>query len=768
MKFIKYRSYIFSLIAFSALLFSGCRPEARHSAVRKEARGWTQYGGGPDQSKFFRGDEITPTNVKGLQLAWFYPVNDDNTYQFNPLIVDTTMYLFGKDYSMIAVNAITGHEIWIHAGLRGLERRGISYWESADGSDQRLIFEKDDYLQELDARTGKSILHFGDRGAVDLRKGLGRDPKTVARVQSGSPGAIFDNLVILGSSPGENLFSPPGYLRAYNVVTGKLVWTFHTVPLPGEYGYETWPPEAYKYAGGANDWGDITIDTATGLVYFPLGASTYDYYGADRAGANLFGDCLLALDARTGKRRWHFQMVHHDLWDYDPTAAPQLITVRHAGKTIKAVAQATKQGFLFVFDRLTGQPLWPVDEKAVPRSTMPGEHSWPTQPVPTVLPPFTRQKVRIQDLNPYLRPGLLDSLRRRIRAARTGLFQPLSNRYETVAMPGATGGANWGNTASDPDHGIVYVMAQEYPSIYKLSSRTGRNVRKDFGEKGEVIYRSNCQACHGADRKGLVGPSLVEIGTKIDLKEFSAILANGRGQMPGFRHLDPASISALFRFLGGNSGKGAGLARSEPLAKPLSGPVVDSGGAPGARRPPDLRATRMDAYPRGSDTPLQRYTTGYGLEYPDLLAPPWSTITAYDLNTGKIKWQRPLGEDPSLPVGKRETGVPNGSQCRGMVVTSTGIVFATAKGGKIYAYDASDGHIIWQYQLPRETEGLPSMYSIDGHQYLVVCATFPFTRESVVLPTDKSASGYYVFALPNAPGIRRSIGDANKRPAGNR
>ena len=283
--------------------------------------------------------------------------------------------------------------------------RGFNYWESKDRKDQRLIFAADSYLQEINLKTGVTIPSFGNDGRVNLREGLGRDPKSIGEIQSGTPGRIFENLIILGSAPGEMYVSPPGDIRAYDVHTGKIVWTFHTVPHPGEFGYETWPPDAWKYIGGNNTWGELSLDEKRGIAYFPLGSPTYDLYGADRTGANLFGDCLLALDARTGKRLWHFQFVHHDLWDYDPTAAPKLLTVKHNGKNVDVIAQATKFGFLYVFDRVTGKPLWPIEERPVPQSDMPGEHSWPTQPFPTAPPPFARQKFGVDDINPYLDPA---------------------------------------------------------------------------------------------------------------------------------------------------------------------------------------------------------------------------------------------------------------------------------------------------------------------------------------------------------------------------
>ena len=302
------------------------------ATAQQDHRKWTNYGGGPDSSHYVALNQINKSNVNQLKIAWIYPTGDDNTYLFNPIVVDNVMYVLAKNSSLVALDAATGKEIWIHASLPGLSTRGIAYWESKDRKDRRLIFAINGFLEEIDARTGKSILQFGNNGLVNLREGLGRDPKTMARIQPNTPGRIFEDLIILGSATGEGYLSPPGDIRAFNVITGKMVWIFHTIPHPGEFGYETWPKDAWRYSGGTNNWGEMTLDEARGIAYIPTGSPTYDYYGADRPGTNLFANCLLALDARTGKRLWHFQMVHHDLWDYDATTAPQLVTVRHDGK----------------------------------------------------------------------------------------------------------------------------------------------------------------------------------------------------------------------------------------------------------------------------------------------------------------------------------------------------------------------------------------------------------------------------------------------------
>ena len=360
----------------------------------------------------------------------------------------------------------------------GMTSRGMNYWASADGRDQRLIFAMDGLLQEVDANTGKSVMSFGTNGAVDLRAGLdGRDPESIGNIQSSIPGEIFGNLVIVGSATGEGYMSPPGDIRAYDVVTGRLVWTFHTVPRPGEFGYDTWPKEAWKYVGGVNNWAEMTVDTRRGIVYIPLGSPTYDFYGADRAGSNLFGTSLVALDARTGQRRWHFQFVHHDLWDLDPSAAPQLTTIRHDGRTRDVVVASAKTPWLYVFDRDTGEPIWPIEERPVPKSDMPGEQSWPTQPYPTNPPPHARQSFGVEDISPYLPADEAARFTTRLRAAKNlGLFTPI-NYDDTVHVPTSNGGVLFGGMASEPATGAVYVVSHDNPGILHLlrpGERIGR------------------------------------------------------------------------------------------------------------------------------------------------------------------------------------------------------------------------------------------------------------------------------------------------------
>ncbi len=756
-----------SIIIF-LLVPRGCSAQVSSAMLSKgqgstggiQHKTWTEYGGSNDQSKYVDFKQINKKNINQLQVAWTYSTKDNvSTYKVNPIIVDNIMYLQGKNNSLIALDVATGKEIWIHANLNIKSKRGVNYWESKDRKDRRLIFNVGNTMQEIDATSGKSILTFGDNGSVDLTEGYGLDPATISSPTSNTPGQVFEDLIILGSATGEGYFSTPGDIRAYNVITGKEEWIFHTIPREGEFGYNTFPPKAYTYIGGVNTWGEMSVDAKRGIVYCPTGSATFDYYGADREGQNLFANCILALDARTGKRLWHFQMVHHDMWDFDATAAPQLITVTHNGKKVDAVAQASKQGFLYVFNRVTGKPLWPIPERPVTQSKTPGEHSWPTQPFPTVVPPYNRQLITAKDINPFWPAEKRDDMLKRLAAGHAGIFEPLSTEYETFIAPGANGGALFGNTAANPAKGIVYVSYQESPSVYKLGKsqqgggRAAAALSADDAAKIQAIYTEQCQGCHGADKTGGIGPSLVNVNNRVSYQSFEALMLSGRGRMPEFTHLTGPVLNDLYRYLsgptagrggGGGGGRGRGNVQSTTLPMP-DGPVVASGGAP-VKDKGRVRVPR--GYPEGFPVPAERYdqrasTTYFGLGFPDLFTPPWSGLAAYDLNTGKLKWNRALG---NVDKFGKNTGYPKGTQNKGVLVTSTGLVFATCVDGGIYAYDADNGNMLWSYKLPREPDGIPAMYEYKGREYLVICSTS--TRIDPGKSEDETFRGYTVLALP--------------------
>ena len=597
-------------------------------------REWRDYAGGPDSSRFVAAKQITKSNVSRLQVAWAYPPGQTD---FNPLVVRGVVYGRGPNNSFVALDAATGKQLWVHEGLEGFNNRGVNYWESKDGKDRRLIFSLQNFLQEIDAQTGEKIDSFGVNGRVDLRAGLDRDPAAINQ-QTRTPGRVFENLIIMGSATNQEYASAPGDIRAFDVRTGAKVWTFHTVPRPGEFGYDTWPPDAWKTVGGANNWGEQSIDVKRGIVYVPTGSPKFNFYGGNRKGANLFGDCLIALDARTGTRLWHFQTVHHDIWDLDNNSAPQLTTIRRNGRVVDVVAMASKTGYLYVFDRVTGKPIWPIEERPVPQNTtVPGEVLWPTQPFPTAPPPFSRQKFTVEDLNPHiLTPEEREQFRQRILKARNeGPYTPIGFE-EVIHMPGNQGGSNWGSTAANPADGSVYVIGFNVPTILRLL------------KPGELR----------AGRRG--GPP----------------------------------------------------------------EVVKEG----------------------------RYVTeGFGL-YPTIVSPPYTTLTAYDLNKGTIRWQIGLGDDLRLvDQGIRGTGTA-ASIKGGIIATATGLLFVTAADRKVHVYDSNSGQQLCELQLGGASTGGPSMYELGRRQYLLVTTSAAGGRGgrgAIDVPAAAPGpTGIVAFALP--------------------
>lgn len=693
--------------------------DAMHSA-------WRDFGGAPDSAQYSALSQIDGTNVAKLEIAWAYPTGDTNTYFFNPLVAQGLMYVLARDNSIVALDARTGKEIWIHPTdphTKLITNRGINYWESTDGSEARLFFAKNNFLYAIDARTGKTISSFGDNGSVDLKQDLGRDAEDISLVQSTTPGRVFENLLILGSATNQGYGSAPGDVRAYDVRSGRLVWSFHTVPHPGEFGYDTWPKDAWKTVGGANSWTELSLDVKRGIVYVPTASPKYNFYGVDRKGADLFGDCLLALNARTGRRIWHFQMVHHDIWDYDNATAPMLVSVRHNGEMLDAVAQPSKEGFLWVFNRLTGEPLWPIEERAVPDSDVPGEQTWPTQPFPLKPPPFARQHFTEDDLNSFMSAEERAHFSAEIRAARNeGLFTPPGLR-NTVEMPGNNGGANWGGAAADPRKGWVFVVSKDLPCMLKLEpERTVPTASAAAPEqRGRLLYEANCQWCHLNDRAGEppAVPSLVHVGQSLSPQQIKSTVTQGQGSMPAFSKLSSTDLDALVAYL---------------------------------QHPERGGSSANDRTSHSGSTEATRYVSGFGFMFTSSglspITPPWTSLTAYDLNEGTIKWSIPLGDVPELASkGITETGSMFPKV--GPVLTAGGLIFTGTRDGKVRAIDEDTGKVIWEKQLNTAIEGIPAVYEANGREYIVFCAA----AVSDVHARNKAVvhGEYVAFALPSVP-----------------
>src|SRR5690625_2827863 len=521
---------------------------------------WDTYKGDQTSSSYSARDQINRDNVSELEVAWIYRTGDVNsdvssTIETNPIVVDGILYGASPFLKVFAINAESGEEIWTFDPFEN-ERgsgymRSVAYWE--DGRDKRILFSAGTWIYAVDAKTGTLITEFGNDGKVDLNVGLGVDPETIA-VRSPSPGIIYEDLLIMGSATGEGYDAAPGHIRAYDVRNGEIRWTFHTIPHPGEPGNETWEnmsEEVIKRQGGVNNWTGMALDKERGIVYAPLGSPVYDFYGGNRLGENLYGNSLLALDAGTGEYVWHYQIIHHDLWDYDLPAPPNLLTVKKNGKEIDAIAQVTKHGFVFLFNRETGEPLFEIEERPVPASNIEGEEAWPTQPFPVKPEPIIRQhfsEEMITDVFPEYR----DTVLARYRNYRyEGLFTP-PDSAGTILFPSTWGAANWGGAAHNPNTGILYINASELVEI-----STVRWVAEEapsagsLYERGESFYRQNCAMCHGVSREGQhpINPSLTDIGEKSSKNEVLNVVVNGDGRMPAFPTISEEEKNAIVAYL---------------------------------------------------------------------------------------------------------------------------------------------------------------------------------------------------------------------------
>ena len=679
---------------------------------------WPTYLGDKASSQYSELDQITPENVQQLTVAWTYNsggAGEDNRSQIqcNPLIIDGVLYGSSPDLVLFALNAATGEELWrFNPFGQGETRnslgvnRGLSYWKK--GNDARILIGAGNYLHAINLKTGKLIQSFGENGRVNLLKGLGREVDDLYFL-SNTPGVIYDDLIILGGRLNEALPAPPGHIRAYDVKSGEQVWRFNTIPHPGEYGYESWPEDAWQRSGGANVWTGMTVDEERGLVYCPTGSASADFYGGDRLGQNLFANTLLCLDAKTGKRVWHYQFVHHDMWDRDLPAPPNLLTLKRNGKEVPAVSQSTKSGHVFVFNRETGEPLFPIEERPYPSSDLVGENAWPTQPLPSKPEPFARQVLSFDILNDVI-PETRKELQDRFVRLRPHMpFTPPSEQG-TIIFPGFDGAAEWGGQATDPD-GILYVNSNEMPWILTMVNAASGSTN------GERVFLQMCSACHGQNRlgsenQGTIIPPLTKdkLAEKmLDRAGVKEKIQKGAGIMPSFGFLAEKDVDAVIKYL------------FEDADSETSNP-----------EPKDSVGTTTYGH-----TGYNKWKDSKG--YP-AVKPPWGTLNAIDLNTGEYVWKTTLGEFEELSKqGISPTGTENYG---GPVTTAGGVLFIAASQDEHFrAFDMSTGNELFKTKLPAAGYATPATYSVDGKQYVVIACG------GGKLGT-KSGDAYVAFSLP--------------------
>jgi quinoprotein glucose dehydrogenase len=675
-------------------------------AKKKVDTEWPVYGGSAANTHYSTLSQINVGNVSKLQEVWRFDTKEGGGLETTPVIVDGVLYGFSPLLKVFALDAATGKLAWefVPPGrLTPRKVRGLTYW--ADGGDKRILANVSPYVYAIDAATGKAIPAFGENGRIDLRENLRGDPK-LQSVGVTSAGVIYQDLLIVGGS----IEPSSSDIRAYDVHSGKLRWTFHVVPHPGEFGYDTWPKDAWTRVAAAGNWAGMAVDIARGIVYVPTASAHNDEYGADRVGDDLFADSLIALNAKTGERIWHFQGVHHDIWDRDFPAPPNLVTVIRDGKEVPAIAQTSKQGYLFLFNRVDGTPLFPIENRPALPSDVPGEVAAKEQPFPIKPAPFSRQRITEDILTNRTPEAHAWAVKRFAEIRSDGQFVPMSVGKDTLMWPGFDGGGEWGGTAFDPQTHILYVNANDVGLTESL-------VKHDPNSSvGSTVYMSHCSGCHGANRAGSPPeiPSLIGVQTRLTALQMTNTIQVGRGRMPAFPELanDGVEYKALMRFLATGEDK-----------------TRDSAQSPGT----------------GAEAPKYDFTGYKKFLDPDgypAVVPPWGTLNAINLNTGEYVWKIPFGEYPELVAkGLKNTG---SESYGGPVVTAGGLIFigATVADKKFRAYDKATGKLLWETTLPLGATATPATYEVNGRQYVVIAAG------GMRDPVTPSGGIYVAFALP--------------------
>ncbi|MGX5819289.1 outer membrane protein assembly factor BamB family protein [Chitinophaga lutea] len=667
---IQLSKYTTGLLLF-ALLACGRKPPSGE---------WRYAGGTPGQTKYAPFDQINRSNVSKLVVAWTYRSgNMSGNVQGSPLMANGKLYVITPAQELVALDAATGKELWKFNPARKGEQfggvnRGAAYW--SDGQAAFVYYTAGSYLCAVNAQNGQPAPDFGDSGRISLNEGLVKPPGEMGIISPAAP-AVAGDVVIAGAMT----WSAPANVSAFDVRTGKRRWIFHCIPHPGEDGYESWgDTTSWRTGIGVNVWGGISVDTENNMVFFATGQPKDDFYRPDNKGAQLFGNCIVALDARTGRKRWHYQAIHHDLWDLDLPCAPILTELRIGGKKVPGVAQLSKTGNTFLFNRLTGELLSDVEERPAPSSPLYGEHASPTQPYVRRPEPFTRQVMTSADLT-RLDTAAYRHARERLLASDTGWFAPPSERG--VIYFGIHGGAEWGGGAYDPDKNLLFVNANEL--AWHITMRNINGGTSVSAGKGAFLS-GGCASCHGANGEGTGStPSLQNLGAKYTVNEIVTIIRKGRKAMPAFTQIPEDDVRQIARYLAGAGGN-----KGKETARPVF---------------------RSLAYTKFLD---QR---GY-----PAITPPWGTLNAINLTTGKIEWKTPLGEYPELTAqGVPQTGTENFGGC---IVTRGGLVFVGAsRDEKFRAFDKDNGKMLWETKLPYGGFAIPATYMVNGRQYVVIAAT---------------------------------------------
>jgi quinoprotein glucose dehydrogenase len=727
-------------MCFVAGIYASCKNQ--HSDQNNNYSGWPAYAGSKDGLRYSSNQEITLDNVNKLKVMWTFSTGDRDTAnlsqnQCNPIMVDGILYGTSPKLKLFALNAATGEQKWLFDPAKDDTTnngdpmayyklsRGVIYWQNDEGGEKRIFYSAGAKTWAIDAEKGTPIRSFGNGGYLDLTKDLDRDTKSF--VAGTTPGVVYKDVLIVGDRVSESVDAAPGHVRAYDTRTGKLRWIFHTIPHPGEVGYNTWADTAaYKKFGGANNWAGMALDEKRGLVYIPTGSVGGDFYGGFRKGQNLFANSLLALDAATGKLKWYYQFVHHDLWDRDLPANPNLVTIVKDGKEIDAVTQITKYGYIFMFDRANGKPIFPIVETPVPSKALPGEAPWPTQPIPTLPQPFARQTFNPEDVTDRTPEVHQEMLAKYNQVKNRVMFTPPSKEGGWI-FPGFDGGGEWGGAAVDPESKILYINCSEMPWAQVMIDVPKTNADDHSPQSlGHVVYNTNCIGCHGAELKGNGAsyPSLVNIGKKYTADQVSGIIASGRNMMPSFKQISPADKKNLLAFL-------LKIPETRAAKEVAKEPTINrTASSETEKKMVDQIPYAMNGYNRFLDKD----------GYPGI-KPPWGTLNAVDLTSGKLLWKVPLGEFAELT--KKGIPVTGTENYGGPLVTKGGLIFiAATKDEKIRAFDKGTGKVVWEAQLPAAGYATPATYSIDGKQYVVIACGGGKIG-------SKSGDSYVCFGLPH-------------------